>query len=334
VNAAPDAARAVAVVVNWRNAPATLRCLAAVRAQAGLGGVVVVDNGSGDGSAEALAEGIAGMCGTPGAGWDDAFPSGIDGVGPVRRIGAPPVCLVALPQNLGYAGGNNRGMRVAEARLAGDYFWLVNNDAVPTDGALMALLRAAEGDPRSGFVGSVLVYESRPETVQCYGGGRIFGALGRTRLSLKGTPLARVRDGRRVPVDYVMGASMLVRRAMLAEVGLMDERYFMYWEEVDWQHRAAMAGWRVTVAPDSVVRHGDSASTKGAGDPNAYRYYLARAAVLYRRKHFGVAPAAATALAVAGIGVVQSWRRPGELRFLIRGVVDGLEGRTGRRNAG
>jgi len=329
-----SAARAVAVILNWRDAPATLRCLAAVRAQGGLAGIVVVDNGSDDGSAEALAAGIPGQSGDPDGKWREAAVSGIDGGARVRSSGDPPVLLVALPQNLGYAGGNNRGMQVAEGRLAGDYFWLVNNDALPTDGALTALLRAAEADPGAGFVGSVLVYESRPETVQCYGGGRIYGALGRTRLSLKGTPLAQVLGGRRVPVDYVMGASMLVRRAMLARLGLMDERYFMYWEDVDWQHRAAAAGWRVAVAPDSVVRHGDSASTKGAGAGGTFHYYLARAAVLYRRKHFGMAPAAATALAVAGIGVVQSWRRPGELRYLIRGAVDGLEGRTGRRHAG
>jgi GT2 family glycosyltransferase len=332
---------AVAVILNWRGAPATLRCVAAVRAQAGLAGIVVVDNGSGDGSARALAEGIPAACGDPEAKWQAESAGvemegvlGIDRIGRTDRPGEPPVYLVRLSRNLGYAGGNNRGMRVAETRLPAEFFWIVNNDTLPTAGALAALLKTAAEDGSAGFVGSVLVYERHPRVVQCYGGGRVHGTLGRTRLSLKGVPLDEIRAGRRAAVDYVMGASMLVRRDMLANVGLMDERYFMYWEDVDWQHRARAAGRHVTVAPDSVVLHGDSASTKGAGSGGDFHYYLARAAVLYRRKHFGWFPAAVTALAVAGIGVAQTWRRPGELRWLIRGARDGLLGRRGGCDGG
>lgn len=327
----PDAmpeSRAVAVILNWRDAPATLRCLAAVRAQAGLTGIVVVDNGSGDGSAAALAEGIPRLCGVPGAAWE-AVAADVD----ARRLGDTSVYLLRLTENFGYAGGNNRGMHFAQKRFPAAHFWIVNPDAVPTDGALAALLRVAEADRRAGFVGSVLVHDGRPDVVQCYGGGRVHRALGRTRLALKGVPLnqvhGRVRGGRRAQVDYVMGASMLVRRDVLAQVGPMDERYFMYWEEVDWQVRARAAGWRPAVAPDSVVRHGG-----GAGSGAAFHYHLARAAVLFRRKHAGALRAAATALAVAGIGVVQSWRRPVELGWTLRGVMDGLAGRTGPGRAG
>jgi GT2 family glycosyltransferase len=95
---------AVAVILNWRDAPATLRCVAAVRAQDGLAGIVVVDNGSGDGSARALAEGIPAACGDPDAKWESETAGvdmgGVEGIGRLA-FGGPPVYLVRLSKNLG-----------------------------------------------------------------------------------------------------------------------------------------------------------------------------------------------------------------------------------------
>ncbi len=162
----------------------------------------------------------------------------------------PEVTLLRSGSNLGFAGGSNVGIRYALKHGAG-YIWLLNNDTVVEPNALTAMVDLAEGDSKIGAVGSVLFYMDRPEVVQAWGGGRVSFVTGRSR--------HLVKQGK---LDYLTGASLLAKRDVFEEVGLLDEGYFMYWEDTDFCLRIRRAGWRLAVAEESTVYHKESSSVR------------------------------------------------------------------------
>lgn len=188
------------------------------------------------------------------------------------RSAMPTVELVRTGANLGFGGGCNAGIRLALARGA-DYVWLINSDAVVDPGALSALVRRAGQDPMLGAVGSVLYEAEPPDRVQLWGGGSVNLWLGRSRHRLSPGPL-----------DFISGASVLLRRAALDGVGLFDEaNFFMYWEDTDLGFRMRRAGWRLAVAEDSRVWHKQSASL-GRGSPVLDEYFT-RSGVRFLRRY-------------------------------------------------
>jgi GT2 family glycosyltransferase len=243
--------------------------------------LVLVDNGSTDGSGDVLA-----------AEFD--------------------VELVRAGKNLGFAGGANLGLRRALATGA-DYAWLLNNDARPRAAALTALVAAAESDARIGVVGSVL---HEPDGI-VWGGGTL-------------SPLARTRPARSAAeLDYVAGTSMLVRRGLLEDVGLLDEAFFFYYEDVDLCLRARARGWRLAVAPDSQVEH-DGGATVARQSPKSDALQAESGGMLLRRR----AGVFAAPLAVARAGGIAAQRvarrQPGRAlpvaRAFLRGVARGQRG--------
>ena len=210
------------VVLNYNRAGDTLRCLEALM---GLAHphchVIVVDNGSDDGSPRRLAQ--------AGAGAE----------------------LIASPVNLGFAGGNNLGIARA-LELGADYVWLLNNDARPLPGALGALLATAGADPTLGAVGSVVLEDDGSGRVQVWGGGRVSFAWG--------LPSHHTAPPARGGLDYLNAASLLLARPALEQVGWLDPGFFLFWEDTDLGFRLRRAGWRLGVAPESRVLHRGSAS--------------------------------------------------------------------------
>ncbi|MGH9525072.1 MAG: glycosyltransferase family 2 protein [Terriglobales bacterium] len=210
------------VVLNWRGLGDTLRCLESLaRVDYPALSVVVVDNGSGDGSADAIRR---------------AFPN---------------TAVIALPENRGFAGGNTAGIRHAE-QAGAPYVWLLNNDAVADPGALKPLVTAAEADPHLAVVGSVLFDLDNPSRLQEWGGGWFFPWTGRFQAHAR-----RPGPGR---LAYISGASALMRIAALSAVGGLDTAYFLYGEDVDLCHRLRRAGWGLEVAAASRVLHKQWAS--------------------------------------------------------------------------
>ena len=174
--------------------------------------------------------------------------------------------------NLGFGGGCNVGIRHALAAGA-EYVWLVNSDATVHPQALAAMVRLADKNPVLGAIGSVVFEAGMVDQVQLWGGGRINLWLGRSK--------HRVSAG---PVDFVSGASMLLRRAALDAVGLFDEAsFFMYWEDTDLGFRLRKAGWQLAVAADSHIWHKESASL-GFGNP-VLDTYATRSCVRFLRRH-------------------------------------------------
>ena len=234
----------VAVILNWNRADDTLACLQSVKCcrYSNLS-LLVIDNGSSDGSAERL-----------------------------RREAAGHEVLF-LPDNLGFAGGCNRGMRRAMAGGA-QYVWLLNNDARPAPDCLAALVAAAEADARVGAVGSVFFGESAGAAPEAWGGGRISFVLGRAR-HLRGPAPGRP--------DYLVGASLLLRVRALEQVGLFDERFFLYWEDADLCRRLVRRQWCLVVAEQARVAHAVSASLRD--QPWLLDEHFNRSAALFFRKH-------------------------------------------------
>jgi len=216
------APRVGCVVINWNGWRDTVACLDALRLiDYPELSVVVVDNGSTDDS--------------------------------VARIqGAhPAIRLLQTGRNLGFAGGNNAGIR--EALQQGvKYVWLLNNDTQPQPEALRELVRSAEANFKLGAVGSVLHYASSPGAVQAWGGGWVNLWTGYSSHATH--PTSR-------QLDFLTAASLLVRSQALEDVGLMDDRFFLYWEDAEFCFRLRRHGWKLEVAPHAVVLHNVNAST-------------------------------------------------------------------------
>lgn len=240
------------VIVNYRTPGLTVECLqslaAEVKTVAGGTRVVVTDNASGDDSVEQ----IRGAIETNGWDW---------------------VTLVPLPKNGGFAYGNNRAI---EPALAGEdkpqYVYLLNPDTVVLPDALRELVKFLDANPNVGIAGgravnpdgSVRNSAFRFHTVLSEFEGSI--RLGVVTKLLKKHVVAEPPPEQPQQVDWVSGASMIVRREVFEKVGLLDEGYFMYFEETDFCLRAARAGFPCWYVPSSKIIHlvGQSSGVTGA----------------------------------------------------------------------
>ncbi|OQW96357.1 MAG: hypothetical protein BWK77_05110 [Verrucomicrobia bacterium A1] len=209
---------------------------------------------------------------------------------PRLRETFPEISILEEKTNLGFGGGNNAAIRRA-LDAGADYVWLINNDANPAPDALAALVDVAERDPRAGAVGSVILNRDRPEQVDAWGGGTVVPWVGYARFS----------RGPGEPLQYITGTSMLLKAAALRDVGLFDERFFLYWEDTDLSFRLRQKGWNLAVAKSSRVWH--TMSTTTGKDPYNRAYHIMRSHVLFLRKHAAAAlPKALTALVLQSLG--------------------------------
>jgi GT2 family glycosyltransferase len=211
------------ILLNWNGWQDTVACLAALaKVTYGNFSIVVVDNGSRNDSVIRI------------------------------REACPGITLLETGKNLGFAGGNNVGIRYAIDHGA-EYIWLLNNDTEPRPTALTELVEKALSNPKLGAIGSTLMYAHDPGSVQAWGGGRINVWIGRSFHTL----VPQKDDW----FDYITAASLLIPRQALEDVGLLDEGFFLYWEDGDLGFRLREGGWKLGVAADSIVLHKEHAST-------------------------------------------------------------------------
>ncbi|MCC6649263.1 MAG: glycosyltransferase family 2 protein [Polyangiaceae bacterium] len=211
-----------AVIVNWNSKDDVLAGVASLLADDPSLPIVVVDNGSVDGSVEALRE---------------RFP-GVD--------------VLATGENLGFAEGCNRGILRTDA----EWVYLFNNDAVSQPGALRALRAAAAAAPGDvGMIQPCIVFTKHPDKVNS--SGVVVFTNGSARDRHFGEPVDAAREPSE-PFCTTAGAA-LYRREMLDQVrmdsGYLDRSFFMYYEDVDLGWRCRLGGWRAMYVPDAVVRH-------------------------------------------------------------------------------
>lgn len=196
-----------------------------------------------------------------------------DGTVSLVRERFPQVEVLALRDNVGFARANNLGMRhlgMANDRPAAPCVLLLNPDTIVQPGALRALLNALEANPRAGVVGANLTYGDGsfqhgafafPGLRQLY--AEFFWLPGRWREGRFNGRYDRASYAQPQPfnVDFVLGACMLLRAEVIANVGMFDEGFFMYCEEVDWQWRIRQAGYEILCAPSAHVVHLGGQST-------------------------------------------------------------------------
>jgi GT2 family glycosyltransferase len=270
-------ARIAIVLVNWNGWRECIECIDSVLAQAHPNfHLFVVDNDSQDLSIER----IIAWCSAPEAdpGWRrqsgvDRYTDRSPHAGVPHRVvehvdHALPImdgCTVTLIRsggNLGFAGGCNVGIRAAGLDEFA-YFWFLNPDTVVERRALVELIARAESQPGMGIVGSTLLFYDRPETVHALAGGRINPLNASSRHIGEGSRLSDVpSDGSAVEreLTFVCGASMLVSASYIRDIGLMQEDYFLYYEEADWAMRG-LDRFQLGFAPTSVVFHKSGANS-------------------------------------------------------------------------
>jgi len=244
-----------AVIVNWNGWRDTVLCLESLLAlDDAPPRVVVCDNASSDGSITEMTNWARRQL----QGWSQ-HESGFVSPDPARGIQS--IAFLRLDANLGYAGGLNAGIEWARQRWSPEAFWLLNNDVYAEPGALTALTAAVSAVPRAGICGSVLLEWEDPKQVLAVAGlfRKWLGVGWRTNEVPAGPHDVALE------LDFPVGASMFVRTDYLDQVGLMDDSYFLYFEEMDWVERGRRHGFIPIVALKSRLRHREGASTGSHG---------------------------------------------------------------------
>jgi hypothetical protein len=202
--------------------------------------------------------------------------------------------LIQTNANLGYAGGNNVGLRYCLARDDFAYVWLLNNDTVVKEDALSFMVRRMKERPDAGICGSTLPFYGKPDTLWALGGATYNKWLARPScIGLNRSASNRINS---IAVEqrmkYVAGASMLVSGSFLRNIGLMNEDYFLFFEELDWAVRAK-GRYSLVYAPESIVYHKVGGSTKKRKEDKIDRrleqYFMFRNSILFTFRHFAVA---------------------------------------------
>lgn len=192
--------------------------------------------------------------------------------------------------NLGFAGGNNVGLRYALSDPDCQFFWLLNNDTVTEPDALLSMVHLMQQRPNVGICGSLNLSYYNPKEVLAQGGKTYCRWTARVRTPPPQT-IEQV-DSHPTPMDYVNGASMLVSRAFLEIVGLMEEAYFLYFEELDWAMRAR-GKFDLGYARDSIIFHKEGAAIGSSLDRMKRSLisdkYLSRSRVMFTKRFFPLA---------------------------------------------
>jgi len=296
------------LILNWNEWGDTIECLESVfRSDYPNYRVVVCDNGSQNASLEYIAAWAEGRL--------DAL---VAPTHPLRSLTFPPVpkplpvarlecataeaggpdgaatarlVLISVGQNRGYAGGNNVGLRYALARNDFSYVWLLNPDTVVAPDALSKMVAEMDAVSSAGLCGSTILLYDNPGRVQALGGATFYKWLAVTPPIGGSQPVTQpiAADRVRAQLAMILGASALVSKRFLHEVGLMSEDYFLFFEEMDWATRARNR-YTLAYAPESRVYHRQGHST-GLGVSFRTRsvlaeHHMARSRLLFTRKYY------------------------------------------------
>ena len=211
--------------------------------------VMVLDNASTDGSVEAI------------------------------RAEFPEVQIVPLSENKGYAGNNNVGISLALEQGA-DWVLVLNEDTLLAPNCIEHLVAAGESDPRVGIVGPMVYHADEPNVIQSAGG--IFDVYWRPKHVEQNEPdvgqFANTRS-----VGWISGCALMIRRETVENIGLLDERFFYYWEETEWCFRAQKHGWQILHVPQAKLWH--KGVQRDYRPSPAVTYYNTRNRLLFLSKH-------------------------------------------------
>ena len=276
----------LAIVLNYKTAPMTLEAArtARVALQDLPGEIVIVDNDSQDGSFEAMSAHVADQ------GWDR-------------------VRVIQSGRNGGYGAGNNVGIRAGLSDGSRpDYVYILNSDAFPKPDAIRVLYEHLNTTPTTGFAGSYIEGEDGVQHTTSFRFPSVWSEL---EGAIKFGPVSRLLKNHRVPneltttahVDWLAGASVMMRMDVLDEIGLFDETFFLYFEETDLCRRAQAAGHRVVYLANSVVTHLGSVSTGMKRWARVPDYWFNSRWHYFTKNHGRAYAVAATLMHLAGGGL-------------------------------
>jgi hypothetical protein len=235
------------VILNWNGWKDTVECVeSCLKITYSNFRILIVDNGSTDGSETILK----------------------------KRF--PEAEIIQTGSNLGFAGGNNVGIKYALEQGA-EYIWLLNNDTIVDINALAGLVAELHKNPEAGIAASKIYYFSKPKVIWFAGG--------------TWNPVDHIarhngldeEDARQYDVvaetDFATGCSLLFKASLISKIGYLKEDYYLYWEDVDWCVNARKNGWKIIYVPNSHVWHKVSQSVENKS--SAQNYYYFRGGLLF-----------------------------------------------------
>ncbi|MEM2990371.1 MAG: glycosyltransferase family 2 protein [Halobacteria archaeon] len=281
------------VVLNWNRKDDTIECVGSLLEMDYPNfRIVVVDNGSDDGSVEAL------------------------------KARFPALEVLVNSENLGYAAGNNVGIRFALQQGA-EYVLILNNDTVVDQYLLTRLIEVGETNPQAGMLAPKIYLYGDKHRIASAGSKKRWFPPGRISIIGLGREDSMVYD-REQEVEYASGCAMLVNRKVFEEVGMFDPTYFVYWEDYDFCKRVRKHGYKIIYVPTARMWHKVSTSTQG--DSWVKWYHIAKSTVHFYRKNV---KAWHLALPIYSVWVIMrelvlgNW---GAIRPYIAGILDSLRG--------
>ncbi|GAW36133.1 N-acetylglucosaminyl-diphospho-decaprenol L-rhamnosyltransferase [Roseovarius sp. A-2] len=282
--------RVLTIVLNWRTPEMTLKAArAAQRAMVDIAGeIVIIDNDSGDGSFEKMQSETRD--------WNR-------------------VRVIQSGHNGGFGAGNNAGIRAGFSDgTRPDYTYILNSDAFPAEDAIAKLLAHLEATPSAGLAGSHIHGPEGKSHVTCFRFPSILGEFeGAARIGTFSHLLRRHIVPLPVPettqpVDWLAGASLMIRQDALDEIGGFDETFFLYFEETDLCLRAARAGWQTHYVAGSHVEHIGSVSTGMKSWGRVPDYWFASRRYYFIKNHGRGYLALVTLAHLTGAGLGSLWR--------------------------
>ncbi|HIE56928.1 MAG TPA: glycosyltransferase family 2 protein [Anaerolineales bacterium] len=291
----------ISIILNTNRREDTLECLRALAAQTYPNQrAIVLDNHSTDGSVEAI------------------------------RAEFPQVEIIPIRENQGYAGNNNFGIQAALEQNA-DWIFVLNEDTVMAEDCVEQLIRIGESDPKIGILGPMVYHHDEPEIIQS-AGGIITKHWGGTHLAKNEPDTGQYSKPHRV--DWISGCAILLRREAIQQAGMLDPRFFYYWEETEWCLRIGKAGWKVIHVPAAKLWH-KGVQRNYQPKPSLF-YYDTRNHLLMLSKHHAPLTAKAhlwlqTLRTLISWSIKPKWRSKKEHRNAIwRGMLDFVRGRFGQ----
>lgn len=294
------------ILVNYNGSRDTIECVRSIEeSNFGEFEIIIVDNGSQAGTVEQL------------------------------RAACPHCTVIGVEENIGFAAGNNIGLKEALER-GGSRFLLLNNDTTIDASALSRLMKALESSDRVGIVGAKIRYFSSRNKIWYAGGILSLGSGSFHHRGIGEEDLGQYDLGGET--QYVTGCCLLFRRQVVDKIGFLDESYFAYLEDADFCVRARKAGFSILYEPHALVYH--KVSSTSARDSPVYLYLNLRNKILFLHKHSRLdqwlpcLPAIAYYYVRQFIRLIFKWRDPKKVKSAWYGLVDGLAQRTGDHGEG
>jgi len=296
------------IIVNWNNANDTVECISSIELLDYVSfKLYIVDNGSTDDSYKIIKS----------------------------RLSKTTVEyeLIASKDNLGFSGGNN--IALLKAMEEGyNYFWLINNDTVFKNNALSALVNASLDNNNAGMLGSKIFFYNSDQL--WYAGGKIDYNTGKASSIGRGQNDSE-EFNKITETDYITGCSLFVKREVINSIGLLEDGFFLYYEDTDWSLRARSAGWQCLYVPDSVIEHKVGQSTDGGYSSPFLSYYNLRNRYLMtvRNKCFFTKTGPLKYLvkrsfSLIVIAILRKDKKIERIKYAILGVTHGIFKKLGR----